>query len=603
MIPTLVSTVALLLRVTEAAQPSAPEPVPAPLRELPWGQLNFLHTTDTHGWHAGHLQESSYSADWGDYISLTERFKQRADELGVDLLVVDTGDRVEGNGLYDASSPKGNYTSDIFKQQHIDIICAGNHELYRKHTADREYLTTVPNFRDSYLASNLDILVPTTGERVPLAPRFRKFTTKNQGIHVLAFGFLFDFSGNYNNTIVQPVEATIKEPWFQEAIRDQEVDVFVVAGHVPVRSKEFTDIFRAIREVRWDTPIQFLGGHTHIRDYTKFDAKAYALESGRYMETIGFASVDGLAKSKNRVHSLASPTFGRRYLDNNLFSFHHHTGLNESSFPTSKGREVSQNITHARKALELDTLHGCAPQDYWLSRARYPGKHSIFTWLEEQVIPDMLNNDTVTNTARLVIANTGTMRFDIFKGPFTRDTTFIVSPFEGGFRQIKGVSYAKAKQILPLLNSDGPVLAQLPASELSPPQQHWSRAELNADEGLVGLYDQQVLSENTEKRPDLPPGYTTKDDLGNDGDDTAHSALSFYRVPNCIQRELGFTSTADTPETVDLVFLEFIEPWIILALKFLGGELNVDDISDYAMGRSFTSMIAEWVKEHWSQHC
>ena len=40
-----------------AAQPSAVAPVSAPLRELPWGQLNFLHTTDTHGWHAGHLQE------------------------------------------------------------------------------------------------------------------------------------------------------------------------------------------------------------------------------------------------------------------------------------------------------------------------------------------------------------------------------------------------------------------------------------------------------------------------------------------------------------------------------------------------------------------
>lgn len=40
-----------------AAQSSAPDPVPAPLRDLTWGQLNFLHTTDTHGWLAGHLQE------------------------------------------------------------------------------------------------------------------------------------------------------------------------------------------------------------------------------------------------------------------------------------------------------------------------------------------------------------------------------------------------------------------------------------------------------------------------------------------------------------------------------------------------------------------
>jgi len=39
------------------AQPSAPDPKAAPLRELPWAQLNFLHTTDIHGWWGGHLQE------------------------------------------------------------------------------------------------------------------------------------------------------------------------------------------------------------------------------------------------------------------------------------------------------------------------------------------------------------------------------------------------------------------------------------------------------------------------------------------------------------------------------------------------------------------
>lgn len=46
-----------IITIVNAAQPSAPSPVSAPLRELPWGQLNFLQTTDTHGWHAGHLQE------------------------------------------------------------------------------------------------------------------------------------------------------------------------------------------------------------------------------------------------------------------------------------------------------------------------------------------------------------------------------------------------------------------------------------------------------------------------------------------------------------------------------------------------------------------
>ena len=40
-----------------AEQPGAAKPEKAELRDLTWGQLNFLHTTDTHGWHGGHLQE------------------------------------------------------------------------------------------------------------------------------------------------------------------------------------------------------------------------------------------------------------------------------------------------------------------------------------------------------------------------------------------------------------------------------------------------------------------------------------------------------------------------------------------------------------------
>lgn len=48
---------AALALTAHAAQPGALAPVAAPLRDLNWGQLNFLHTTDTHGWLGGHLLE------------------------------------------------------------------------------------------------------------------------------------------------------------------------------------------------------------------------------------------------------------------------------------------------------------------------------------------------------------------------------------------------------------------------------------------------------------------------------------------------------------------------------------------------------------------
>lgn len=539
--------------------------------------------------------------------------RQHADQLGVDILLVDTGDRVDGNGLYDGSSPKGKYTYDIFKHQHIDIICSGNHELYEADTADREYKKTVPNFKGNYLASNLDIINPKSGERVPLAPRYRKFTTKNQGIRVLAFGFLFDFTGNANNTFVQPVEETIKEPWFQEAIRE-DVDIFVVIGHVDLRSPEYKAIYAAIRDQNWDTPIQFFGGHSHIRNFMSYDPNAYALESGRYMETIGWLAIDGVPHGEKKdpkgVRAKASTTYKRRYIDNNLFGYYHHTGLNKSTFPTELGKNVSETIRRARKAMDLDTLFGCAPQDYYLNRAEYPSNSSILSLLNTQVLPDIITGENRSDIPRLAIVNSGGIRFDIFQGPFTKDTVYIVCPFSNGFEYIRDVPYAAAKNLLALLNSEGPIFeaSNLQSWDLAPPEQRAIRQNVVVDAHAHGRGQyrqpnlQNPLSPQSRDDPTLVPGYTTKDDAGDDGDDTLHAPISFYRVPNCIQSEIAFPEDRN-PEKVDLVFLSFIKPWVLLGMRFLGQAYNATDVHPYLNDQSFTSLLEQWTKEHWSHDC
>jgi len=73
-------------------QPDAQGATVGPRGPLEWGQINFLHTTDTHGWLEGHLKEQNYGADWGDFVSFTKHMKHKAGNLGVDLLLVDTGE-------------------------------------------------------------------------------------------------------------------------------------------------------------------------------------------------------------------------------------------------------------------------------------------------------------------------------------------------------------------------------------------------------------------------------------------------------------------------------------------------------------------------------
>lgn len=532
-------------------------------------------------------------------------------------MLVDTGDRVEGNGLYDASTPKGEYTYDIYREQTVDIICTGNHELYQADTIEREHDRTVVNFKDTYIASNLDYVDPKTGERKPMTRRYRKFQTKNQKLNVVAFGFLFDFTGNANNSAVQPVEDTIKEDWFQEAIREKP-DLFVVIGHVGVRMDEFKTIFKAIRKQNWFTPISFLGGHAHVRDAVLYDAKAFALASGRYFETIGWMSVDGIKKSdkdkdededKEDDVKTQAIKFNRRYIDTNLLGLYHHSGLNETTFPTEHGRNVSKMITEGRKALDLDFTYGCAPQDYWMARTPYPHDNSIYSLLEKEVLPGIIVNETEGALPRLAIMNTGAIRFDIFKGAFTRDTTYIISPFASKMAYVPAVPYKVASKVIKMLNSGGRIFegTGLDSRYLMMPEQ-WSQTESivypAVEPGLLGLVEedeQRRLADDSKDKPDLVGGYTTKDDMGNDGDDAIHSPLSFYAQPNCVQSEIGMPEEGD-PEKVDLVFTDFVQPWVLVALKFSGGDYSDKDVKLWD-DASFTDMFAAWIKENWKGDC
>jgi hypothetical protein len=562
-----------------------------------------------------------YSADYGDYISFASHMRAKADERGVDLLLIDTGDRIEGNGLYDASSPKGKYTTDIIREQSIDIICTGNHELYVASSVEREHDVTVPNFKESYIASNLDYIEPQTGNQIPQAQRYRKFQTKNQNLTVVAFGFLFDFDRAANNSVVLPVEETVKEDWFQKAIREKP-DIFVVIGHVGLRMKEFEVIFKTIRDQNWFTPIAFFGGHAHVRDARKFDDKAFAIASGRYMETIGWMSVGGVKKRQNEQDQVSADTsvsFSRRYIDNNLFGLWHHTGLNETTFPTEHGRNVSKYIAASREAMDLDHTFGCAPRDLWMSRAEYPSDKSIYTWLEKKVIPDVVVNKERAKVPRLAITNTGLVRFDIFTGAFTTDSTFILSPFVSKWNFIADVPYEVAKKVIGLINRSGQVaaLSSDPALDvrwlLSPEQaalsmkprfeEHQKHAPLHlaGDDGQKRLGGGDNDSNDDDESSALIPGYTTKDDVGDDGDDTVHKPLRFYSVPPCIQTSIDFPEEGD-PKKVDLVFIDYVQPWIIEALRYIGGDYNTHDVKPWS-NETMTELIASWVAKNWKGDC
>ncbi|KAL8715607.1 MAG: hypothetical protein Q9220_000944 [cf. Caloplaca sp. 1 TL-2023] len=159
-----------------------------------------------------HIKEQNYGADWGDYVSFTRsesdnlafdlsnadagsrHMKHKAGNLGVDLLLVDTGDLHDGNGLSDASTPNGAISNPIFENVDYDLLTigmclsdcfveagliklAGNHELYVTDIAYETFNQFSKVYGDRYITSNVQITNPATGQLEYIGSKYRYFTT------------------------------------------------------------------------------------------------------------------------------------------------------------------------------------------------------------------------------------------------------------------------------------------------------------------------------------------------------------------------------------------------------------------------------------------
>jgi hypothetical protein len=107
----------------------------------------------------------------------------------------------------------------------------------------------------------------------------------------MAFGVIFDFTGNSNASRITKTADLVKQQWFLNALNyTKPIDLFVVIGHNPIRpsapTSTFGLLYKTIREMRPGIPIQAFGGHTHIRDFYVYDDMTTGLESGKLSDPI-----------------------------------------------------------------------------------------------------------------------------------------------------------------------------------------------------------------------------------------------------------------------------------------------------------------------------
>ncbi len=300
--------------------------------------------------------------------------------------------------------------------------------------------------------------------------------------------------------------------------------------------------------------------------------------------------------TNNTTSPYSSLVYSRRYLDWNRLTFAYHASGSQN-FDYNSGLRVSAEITDARKALNLTNLYGCAPRTYCQYCQPFGAPGNIFT-LVETALATVVVSTSRANNPRLIITNTGSIRFDLLKGPFTYDDSFIVSPFNNSFQYIPDVPYNLASQVLSIRNSPGQFdkreqvdKRDLTADDFDFPQLQLDRdvcrdPPIRHDHLRSRSYagGRVIRRQNTAPTP----GYTTTDDFGTHGDDTPHSKIPNYRNPNNVQANASFPADGSEPEKVDLVFVDFIARNIVSALNSVGGNYTTANVQLY-LPRSFTS--------------
>ncbi|KAK0488718.1 Metallo-dependent phosphatase-like protein [Armillaria novae-zelandiae] len=571
-----------------------------PTRPLEWGDINIIHTTDTHGWLLGHQKasfpEPNYSGDFGDFASFVSHMKEIAIKKDVDLLLIDSGDIHDGTGLSDGYPPggvDGHESTKFLAELPYDVMAIGNHELYVYANTLDMHQNLAPKLNGRYLSSNVNITLADQNNNtvdVPVGSRFAKFKTR-KGRNVTALGVIFDFTGNDQNTTVQKVEDMVKEPWFLEAIAD-EPDFFLLTGHMPVSRDNWPLVFNAVRAIHATTPILILGGHTHIRDcgersdqtykanvsnalLVQLDGRSMSLESGRYMETVGWMSLklDDPSGSKNL-------TFSRRYLDPNHVTYEYHTQENQSSFDTRNGQDITAGLNQLFVDYDLNFTFGTAPHDYSITRAPYPSNDSQLSLFAELATPYAISvNNSRADILNYVLINTGGQRFDIYAGPFTKNDQFTIEPFTNTFFYVPEVPLSAALDTLQTMSENG---EETRKRSLEREEELYRRGDVRARYmDWLSEMNQRFLDLERRDTNNLTLGYVTTDSCPGVGDDIIHTPLPFYSIPDFVG---SIPPDVSNDTLIDFVFVDYVVDQVVETLNIVQSdkEYTSDDVGTYS---------------------
>jgi hypothetical protein len=420
---------------------------------LPLGDLSVVSLTDVHSWVGGHkYKQPDLNADYGSVLSFLVRLRQYCSENRIPVFFVSNGDWIDGTAL--ALNGDASHLIPLLEKMNVwDALNVGNHELYRNEVID--YMSRPGGYAEWWgprlLSSNvMHASSSSSAYSSPIGNRYRVLHSADKS--VLAFGFLYNMTDHGNHVHVVPVQKAVEEPWFASALQDETYDAVLVLAHMGADDPLLSVILRKIRKVAGSTmPVQFIAGHTHRRQVAYPDFASSVVESGRFLDTIGFASFPSQStlQAASSNDSEIPGLFRHVFLDANVREMEKALGV--EALMTEEGEELSKFIYRTQEEMGLHEVIGCLRKSYYLENRTTYDPDSLWRFFSENVVPTQFDSDAV------VFMGQSYWRYDLLGGGDMRlDDIVAVSPFNESFvswEEVSGDVIASINRSLNAVNS------------------------------------------------------------------------------------------------------------------------------------------------------
>lgn len=389
--------------------------------------FSILHTTDLHGYVAGHRHDPYLNSDLGDFVSVVSHLRKNAAASGTHLLVVDTGDLIMGTGYSDASEVHGEKIYPLIAQLDYDALTIGNHDMDEGDSVTLEHEILLAAFGEKFLSSN-SIWTPdgTFFGQQYLVKEWES------GASALIFGFMYDYYKSSDLVETIAPEVSVAEDYFHKALLSN-VDVVVVLAHIdPEKIRDTQTIFKAVRDIRPEVPFVFLAGHNHVKYFDWLDENAVVMESGRYFETLGTLTFDiGESGVLENLEQAFVPT--------NIELLMEMAQVDSiEDFNTPEGDELKAQIADIAAELGIDELVGCAEHTW--SRYTHRGEDfALWDLFLGSMIPDVYF-DSDLELDQVFVANEYSLRDHLYEGEVLVDDMYGIIPFLDRPQVVSGVS-------------------------------------------------------------------------------------------------------------------------------------------------------------------